>query len=313
MPNYQNRVQQKKANQALRRLYSLPGMDSIKTQVEQMVKFAKISKLREEQGLKTSTHTYHMVFTGNPGTGKTTAARLIGKAFAAMGLLKTDQEEIPFVEIHHADVAHPHVGESEIRIKEKFETARGGVLFIDEAYSFLGKSDHRTDDKVIALIVQKMEDMREELIVIAAGYPNEMEDFLNSNPGLRSRFSNTISFPDYKVEDLLKIAQFIVDEQEYEMDSGFKVRLSERLGDERLRSGFGNGRTVRNIIEKSIQRQSVRVSKLEGPIREDLVSLIADDIEILSYDRQSEKEKLFQMIEVMKERISEIEFSEMLS
>ncbi|RNB94419.1 AAA family ATPase [Brevibacillus parabrevis] len=206
---------ERRAREALERLGALPGMFAVKNQVEQMIQFAKISKLRERQGLKTTPQSNHMVFKGNPGTGKTTAARLIGEAFAALGMLKTSHDEPPFVEIHHADVTHPHVGQAERTIKDKFKEAKGGVLFIDEAYAFVaGESSHKTGDKVIAAIVQLMEDMRDEIVVIAAGYPEDMAEFLNENPGLRSRFPTTIHFADYEVSDLIQIAAFFCSERE---------------------------------------------------------------------------------------------------
>lgn len=301
-----------RAKAALEKLGSLPGMFAIKNQVEQMIQFAKISKLRTRQGLKALPQSNHMIFTGNPGTGKTTAARLIGEAFAALGMLKSSQEEPPFVEVHHADVTHPHVGQAERTIKAKFKEARGGVLFIDEAYAFVaGESSHMTGEKVIAAIVQLMEDMRDEIVVIAAGYPQNMEEFLDENPGLRSRFPTTIHFPDYEVSDLVQIAAFLCAEREYMMSKPYVDMLATRLWEEKQKPGFGNARTVRNLIEQSIRRQSVRVAQMAAPGRAELVLLTEYDMPP-SVNRVSEKEMLLRSLGSLQERLREIERREIL-
>jgi len=301
-----------RAKAALNKLGALPGMFAIKNQVEQMIQFSKISKLRTRHGLKALPQSNHMIFTGNPGTGKTTAARLIGEAFAALGMLKTSQDEPPFVEIHHADVTHPHVGQAERTLKAKFKEARGGVLFIDEAYAFVaGESSHMTGDKVIAAIVQLMEDMRDEIVVIAAGYPENMDEFLDENPGLRSRFPTTIHFPDYEVSDLVQIAAFLCAEREYKMSKSYVDVLAAKLWEEKRKPGFGNARTIRNIIEQSIRMQSVRVAQLPAPSREELILLTEYDMSA-PVTTKSEKEMLLQSIESLHKRLKEIERREIL-
>lgn len=255
-------------------------MKGIKDQVEQMIQLSKVNKKREEHGLKCKSQSLHMVFTGNPGTGKTTAARLIGEAFIAMGLLRCDMNQIPFIEMTHDDIESPHPGVAEKKVAEKFKEAQGGVLFMDEAYAFLGHSHHQSNEKVMAVIIQKMEDFRDEVLVIAAGYPDEMEDFLNYNPGLRSRFSNIIHFPDYETADMVEIAQFICKEQDYAMTEGYERKLAERLEKERKLHGFGNARTIRNIIEQSIRKHSVRVSKMDIVNKNILITLTGEDLDI---------------------------------
>lgn len=307
-------TQQAKAKKALDKLSTLPGMRAIKDQVEQMIQFARVSKIRRQQGLKVLNQSNHMVFAGNPGTGKTTAARLIGEAYAAMGLLKTDHDEIPFIEVHHADVTHPHVGQAERTIKALFEKARGGVLFIDEAYAFIGgESTHNTGDKVIAAIVQLMEDMREEIMVIAAGYSEDMDEFLDSNPGLRSRFTSTVHFDDYSMRDLIAIAQSMCKDREYVPSVEYLELLSRHLLEIRMKPGFGNGRTVRNIVERSIRIQSVRVSQLLNPTKNDLALLIDADLGVNQQDTPREKDALLKLAHEINGRLLELELKELLA
>lgn len=268
-----------KSQRILDELEAMPGMLHVRSQVERIIQLKRISELRKRNGLKAESCSNHMVFTGNPGTGKTTAARMIGRAFASMGLLKqrSNIEESPFVEIHHADVESELVGRAEKNIAAKFKEAEGGVIFIDEAYSFLGRAEHRSSEKTIAVMVQMMEDMRDRVMVIVAGYPKEMEEFVNYNPGLRSRFSNTVHFPDYGVSDLLRIAAHICSERDYKMTEEYKQKLSVRLSQEIALPGFGNARTVRNLVEYSIKVQAVRLSNIASPARRDLVLLTKAD------------------------------------
>lgn len=295
---------------ALKRLGALPGMTEVKAQVEQLIQFARISAMRKKQGLKAQPQSNHMVFTGNPGTGKTTAARLIGEAFASLGLLKSNSDKMPFVEIHHADITHPHVGQAEQTIKARFKQAKGGVVFIDEAYAFIdGESNHRSDDKVIAAVVQLMEDMRDEIMVIAAGYPEDMEKFLDSNPGLRSRFSNKVHFPDYSVPDLIRIAQVMCSDREYIASPEYLESLSAYLWAEKSSPGFGNARAVRNALEQSIRVHSVRVSQIFQPSREDLSFLRGVDAPVVKIN-SSLKEDLIRSLRDIQQRLFEIEIKE---
>jgi len=303
----------RKAKRALDQLGALPGMSSVKSQVEEMTQFARISKLREQNGLKAEPHSNHMVFTGNPGTGKTTAARLIGQAFAALGLLKPNTDDPPFVEVHHADVESEFVGLAEKKMKQKFQEAKGGVLFIDEVYTFLGKSEHKTSEKVVGTIVQMLEDMRDEVVVIVAGYPSETEQFLDSNPGLRSRFSNVIHFPDYEAKELIHIAEYMCSSRDYSMTAEFRQRLHQQLKQEKLRPNFGNARTVRNLIEQAIKKQSVRVSCLSNPVRRDLVLLTGDDIQFEKKETPNEKLVLTKTLQRIHDRLQEIEFENLLT
>jgi len=303
-----------KAKKALDQLGAMPGMSSVKDQIEQMTSFARVSKLRERNGLKAEPHSNHMVFTGNPGTGKSTAARLIGQAFAALGLLKSNTDNPPFVEVHHADIASKYVGEEENAIRKKFQEARGGVLFIDEAYTLLGTSESKTSEKTVGAIVQMLEDMRDSVVVIVAGYPKEMDEFLDCNPGLRSRFSNIIHFPDYDTKDLVLIAELMCSERDYRMTAEFRQGLGRQLQLERLQLNFGNARTVRNRIEQAIKRQSVRLGRMSNPIRRDLVLLTGDDItEVEKKETPNEKMVLMKTLQRIQDRLQEIEFDDLLA
>lgn len=298
-----------KAREALNKLTSLPGMHAIKEQVDQMVHFSRIAALRNKNKLKTQIQSNHMIFTGNPGTGKTTAARLIGEAFAEIGLLKRRGTKVPFVEIHHSTIAAGIVGESEKNIVSKFESARGGVLFIDEAYSFCSSgSSHRTEEKVIAAMVQCIEDMRDEVVVIAAGYPEDMKEFVNSNPGLASRFPTTIHFPDYAVPELVQIAYQMCIDQEYQPDNGYLDALASVMWIEKIKRNFGNARAVRNHVERSIRKQSMRVSQMQSPTRKDLATLIAADL-VHSVDglQNAELEVLQKLVKDASARIFELD------
>lgn len=309
------------AMNALEKLGSLPGMTEVKLQVEQILQFKKISKLRKGFGLKTHYQTNHMLFLGNPGTGKTTAARLIGQAFSEIGILKSSpanprdnrqSQKIPFVEVHHADITSEYVGVAERNIKKKFNQAKGGVLFMDEAYSFLGdeSSSGKAEKKTVAAIVQLMEDFREEVIVIAAGYPKEMEEFLNSNPGLRSRFSSTIHFPDYSVPDMVWIAQTMLNEQEYQATQDYFSVLANQLWLEKGKKDFGNACTVRNIVERSIRSHAVRVAQLQAPTKSDLSTLVGADISSHSNVKVSEKQILQKALLEIQERLLTLELQE---
>ncbi|MDR9857785.1 AAA family ATPase [Paenibacillus sp. VCA1] len=302
-----------KARGALNRLAALPGMADVKEQVEQMIQYRRVAALRKQNRLKALPQSNHMVFTGNPGTGKTTAARLIGEAFAEIGLLTRRGSAVPFVEINQGTIAEAHVGASEKKVASKFKEARGGVLFIDEAYAFIGKADHRHDEKVIAAMVQQIEDLREEVVVIAAGYPKNMAEFLSFNPGLASRFPTTIHFPDYSVPDLIRIAQQMLLDQEYQATPEYLDALASVMWIEKSQPNFGNARTVRNHIERSIRKQSIRVSRIPQPSRKDLATLLPEDLVHSVHDVQSaEKLALQRTIQEAQHRLLEIDLKEIL-
>lgn len=289
-------------DEAMQELNALDGMGNVKEKIEEALALAHTFQAREKFNLKNEQHALHMVFTGNAGTGKTTVARIVGKLFFGAGLLvkgdfqktKTSREsihgydspsttkkgDIPFVECSNADISSAFWGEDEKNMKKKFDESNGGVLFMDEAYSMISRSGHRSGEKVMAVMVQEMENRRNSVCVIAAGYPKEMEEFIAYNTGLASRFSTVIHFPNYDVPALLKIAENMVLERDYRMSEDFRTSMAQRLEKERLHPHFGNARTVRNILEESIRIHAKRVSDMYGsnPSRDQLMTLEKDDI-----------------------------------
>jgi stage V sporulation protein K len=301
-PKEENKLQ-KAYNEAIQELDALDGMENVKEKIKETLALATTFKARERFSLKNTSHALHMVFTGNAGTGKTTVARIVGKLFVGAGLLKKGnfeptrssrggmmsmddsprskpKGEIPFVECSNADVSSAFWGEDEKNMKNKFFEANGGVLFMDEAYSMISRSGHRSGEKVMAVMVQEMENRRENVCVICAGYPNEMEEFMQYNTGLASRFATVINFENYDVPALLKIADTMTKDRDYVMSDEYKTALATRLDKERLHPHFGNARTVRNIIEESIRIHAKRVYDKYGssPSREALITLTDKDI-----------------------------------
>jgi stage V sporulation protein K len=274
--------------ESLKELNSLIGLGNVKRQVEEMVANFRIAKLREEHGLKSDKQSLHMILKGSSGTGKTTVARIIGKLMAEIGALKRPKgsKEVPFIEIIHTDVTGKFVGEAEKAVAKKFEEARGGVLFLDEVYSFAGADMGTGNDEVkgnmVTTLVKLMEEMKDEVIVIGAGYSKEVDKFIAANTGLSSRFPNKILFEDYSVEENVQIAEYFCKDKDYAMTPDYIEVLKKVVQQEMTKDNFGNARTVRNIIEKSIRKQSNRIINMEDKssiTKETLITLTADDIE----------------------------------
>lgn len=265
------------AQEKLDRIYAMPGLDHIRTQVEEMIALKKVAKLREEAGLKCEQQSLHMAFLGNPGTGKTTVARLVGEAFILLGLLKSDKETPPFVQVVQSDVISPYVGGAERNIREKFAEARGGILFIDEAYALNGP--YEWNKNMLAAIVSCVEDMKDEVLCIVAGYNDEMQEFFDANPGMRSRFPSHINFPDYELGPLLEIADMIAADRDYVINGAARTALMKRFEGEKKLKSFGNARTVRNVIEAAIRKHSARMIGIAGPTRDTLMTLTPLDID----------------------------------
>ena len=259
-------------------LDGLCGLDKVKADVKSLINLVKVRRLRQEHGLPVPPMSLHLVFLGNPGTGKTTVARLLAKIYRAIGVLSKGQ----LVEVDRSGLVAGFVGQTALKTGEVIEKALGGVLFIDEAYA-LANQDAPNDfgREAIETLLKGMEDYRDDLIVIAAGYTELMGRFLHANPGLESRFNKYFYFEDYNGAQLLAIFQSMCAKNGYTLDdkateyakSYFKTLYEER--DE----NFGNARDVRNVFERVVARQSDRVAALEKPGKEELMALTVADLQ----------------------------------
>ena len=256
-------------DELLAQLESLVGLETVKKDVKSMMNLIKVRKLREENGLPVAPMSLHMVFMGNPGTGKTTVARLLGGLYAAIGALSKGQ----MVEVDRSGLVAGYVGQTAIKTQEIIQSALGGVLFIDEAYSLSSGGENDFGREAIETLLKAMEDHREDLVVIVAGYTEPMEGFLSSNPGLESRFNKYIHFPDYTGPELNAIFHSQCQRNGYRLDGeaeAFSGEFFQALYDGRDEN-FGNGRDVRNRFEDMVVRQANRVAAMEAPTKDDLV------------------------------------------
>ncbi|MEW6227807.1 MAG: AAA family ATPase [Bacillota bacterium] len=263
-------------NEALAELDSLIGLHKVKALVREIVAYVRIQQIRAARQLTAEPLVLHMIFSGNPGTGKTTCARLFGKMFREMGVL----EKGHLVERERADLVGEYIGHTAQKTREQIKKALGGILFIDEAYALARGGEKDFGKEAIDTLVKAMEDYRDKLIVILAGYRDEMTTFIQTNPGIRSRFPIHIEFPDYPTEELLKIADLMLKKRDYRLDLAARARLefilSRRIGSGNEHSG--NARLVRNIIERAIRRQALRLVDKQQLTREELMIIRREDI-----------------------------------
>lgn len=276
-------VEQEEAKEAqepeksgMEELNELIGLETVKHDVEELVGLARVMKMRQDKGMKTVPVSLHLVFSGNPGTGKTTVARILAKLYKEIGILTTGQ----LVETDRSGLVAGYVGQTAIKTQKKIQEAMGGVLFIDEAYT-LNQEGENYGQEAIDTILKAMEDKRDKFVVIVAGYTELMKAFIESNPGLKSRFNKFFEFPDYTAEELQQIFMMQCGKYQYAMTDEAEAAVMAEI--ERLEGSkgenFANAREVRNLFEKIITNQASRVSALGDVDEEQLTTITAEDLE----------------------------------
>jgi hypothetical protein len=257
--------------QLLAELDGMIGLAEVKAQVRLVTNLIRVGQLRRQHHLPVPETSHHLVFTGNPGTGKTTVARLVAQIYRTLGVLEKGQ----LVETDRAGLVAGYVGQTALKTTAVFQSASGGLLLIDEAYA-LAEGDF--GQEAIDTLVKLIEDQRSAVVVIVAGYPVEMADFLDANPGLRSRFPRTIHFPDYTTDELIGIFEALCKENSYVLTPEALERVRAVFDAEPRGKGFGNGRLARNLFEAAMGHQATRIVNVTDPTESDLCTLTGDDI-----------------------------------
>ncbi|MDE7088777.1 MAG: AAA family ATPase [Prevotella sp.] len=267
---------EKSLSELLDELNALIGLKNVKTIVNDLITYQKVQQLRQKEGLYAQKKTLHMAFTGNPGTGKTTVARIVGHVYKQIGLLSKGH----FIEVSRTDLIAGYQGQTALKVKEVIERAKGGVLFIDEAYS-ITENDH-TDSygrECLTELTKALEDYREDLVVIVAGYSKPMQQFFESNPGLRSRFNTFIEFDDYSADELLEILGTIAQKNDYmlsdALNSTIRSYFKEKIKDKQ--ENFSNGRLARNIYDDLVMAHAKRIVEKNNPTCDELSLLLPED------------------------------------
>ena len=263
----------------LAELNALTGLQAVKQVVNTLVNLIKVRKLREKMGLKPPSVSLHLAFIGNPGTGKTTVARLLSGIYRSLGLL----EKGHLVEVDRSGLVSGYVGHTALKVQEVVQKAMGGVLFIDEAYALtVGKGENDFGQEAVDTLIKAMEDHRDEMVVIVAGYPEKMEEFLDSNPGLRSRFNKYLYFEDYKPEELVEILEGMCSKAQYRLSEEARASAQEFFAErvENKTENFANARDVRNYFEKAVANQAGRIVTMAADTVDEatLQTLTAEDV-----------------------------------
>ena len=259
-------------------LNELVGLDAVKKDVKELVNLVKTQKMREERGMKTVPVSLHLVFSGNPGTGKTTVARILAKLYKEIGVLSNGQ----LVEVDRSGLVAGFVGQTAIKTQDKIQEAMGGILFIDEAYT-LNKEGADYGQEAIDTILKAMEDNRKDLVVIVAGYTELMKKFVESNPGLKSRFNKYIEFPDYTADELISIFELNMRKYNYTYSYEAKLAIEQMIRDREAAKGenFANARDIRNLFESIITNQATRVAEMKNPSENDITTIMTPDLKDL--------------------------------
>ena len=274
--------------EALAELNGLVGLKPVKDEVARFVKFVRVAQQRKAAGLKVAPISYHMVFTGNPGTGKTTVARIMAKIYRALGVVKNGH----LVECDRSGLVAGYAGQTAIKTGQVIDFALDGILFVDEAYSLVNGPQDSYGDEAISTLLKRMEDDRDRLVVIVAGYTQEMKTFIDANSGLASRFTHYVEFPDYTAEELAAMFRMNAKRSQYVLSADVEKWLDPfvRVRTAKRDRKFGNGRWARTLFEEAVSRQAVRVGKIDKPTPEQLKTLIMQDVGIKLKDPAASNE-----------------------
>lgn len=276
--NSSNKVDEdeKSLDELLAELDSLIGLEKVKSTVNDLIAYQTVQKMRSKKGYHAAKNTLHMAFTGNPGTGKTTVARIVGRVYKQIGLLSKGH----FIEVSRTDLIAGYQGQTALKVKKVIESALGGVLFIDEAYS-ITENDHSDSygRECLTELTKALEDHRDDLVVIVAGYTDPMNNFFESNPGLKSRFNTFIEFNDYSSNELISILNRIAEENDYKLSAELICKLTVYFDEviQNKNENFANARLARNIYDDLVLAHARRIVKHNEPTDEELVLLIPDD------------------------------------